>query len=151
MSILSDHSKAVRATVDAIRDNPAGTALARLIVEGMSQARFEGLSEWDQGRYVADLALKAGWQLPVAADEATAADAPLEVGEWVLVTLPPHDPCEQDSGKVGKIVRLDGEHGYIVHFPGKDRPESGLRTVAAELTRHAAPEAAETAGDPAHA
>ena len=150
MSFLSDRSEAVRELVEAVRDNPAGTALARLIVDKISWARFEGLGDWDQARYVAHFALEAGWTPPVALNPDAPGEAPLSVGDWVLVTLPPDDPYSQDSGKVGKIIRRDDDLGFIVHFPEKDRPEGGLRAVASELTPHAAP-ATEPAGEPEHA
>lgn len=148
MSFLAESSKAVRELVEAVRDNPAGTALARLIEGKMSEARFEGLGDWDQARYVAHFALQAGWTPPADILSEVPGERPLAVGDWVLVTLPPNDPCVQDSGKVGKIIRRDEDHGYIIHIPGKDRSEGGLRTVESELTRHAAPE---TPGEPEHA
>ena len=146
MTFLSEHRKAVRATVDAIRDNPDGTALARLIVDGMAQARFEGLSDWDQGRYVADLALKAGWQ-PPAAESAPAEVRAFAVEDTVLVTLPADDPCAHYSGQVGKITHaVDVEGGYIVKVGA-----GTLRALPDELTLVAAPAEHAVAGASAHA
>lgn len=140
MSFLKDQMDADRAIVEAIRDNPVGTALARLIVEGLQQARFTGFGEWDQARYVAHLALQAGWQPPVATEPETTAPRPFAKGDWVLVTLPAQDQAfERYSGKVGQIVWLDEEGGYAVAMDGGIGRDRGLRAVTEELTLVPAP------------
>lgn len=129
MSFVKDRIDADRAIVEAIRDNPDGTALARLIVEGMQQARFTGFGDWDQARYVAHLALQAGWNAPVA-ELAAPEDRPFALGDWALITLPAHDPFVHYSGQVGKITHtVDGEGGYVLKVGS-----GSLRAVAEELT-----------------
>jgi hypothetical protein len=144
---ITEREKELRAIVDAIRDNPDGTALARLIVNGIENARFEGLGGiWDQARYVADLALKAGWQPPVV-ETAPGEVRPFAVEDSVLITLPADDPCEHYSGQVGKITHAaDDEGGYIVKVG-----TGTLRALPDELTLVAAPAEPAEAGVAAHA
>lgn len=139
MSFLKDRIDADRSIVEAVRDNPVGAALARLIVEGMRQARFAGFGDWDQARYVAHLALEAGWQPPIAAPDALE-PRPFAVGDWVLVTLPAGDPSfDRYSGRVGRITHRDEDGGYAVATDGKTGRESGVRAVTGELTLVTAP------------
>lgn len=65
----------VREIVDAVRDDEALTKLARTIKESISDARWQGLGEWDQARYAAHLLSAAGFGLVADAGAKALEDA----------------------------------------------------------------------------